>query len=165
MIQLYTGEGKGKTTAAVGLAARAAGAGLKVLFVQFVKDGKSSEISSLRKLGVTVKAYGSGLRIDPQKENKNEKEKINEGINWICGNFKNYDVVIIDEAISAIDLELADEKSLICLAESMAEDHEVVLTGHNASELMIKAADLVTEMQPVKHYYEQGVKARKGIEY
>lgn len=165
MIQIYTGDGKGKTTAGIGLAVRAS-ATLKVLYVQLIKDGKSSEIEVLKKISnITVVTFGSGKRIYPAKDNKEEKELIGKGISYICENYDNFDLIVIDEAVTAVSLGLLEEEALICLVGGLGKEKEIVLTGHNASEGLIEAADLVTEVKKIKHYYDQGQKARKGIEF
>lgn len=166
MIQIYTGEGKGKTTAAVGLALRAAGAGMNILFVEYIKNGKSSEIPMLEKIpNINIKCFGSGERINPKKGNVKEITKISKGIEYVCRNFSDYDLIVMDEAVTAVDLKLLSEKELICLAEGIGKQKEIVLTGHNASKALKKVADLVTEMKPIKHYYKKGEGARKGIEF
>lgn len=165
MIQIYTGNGKGKTTASIGLAVRASSI-FKVLFVQLIKDGKSSEIEVLKKLpNITVVAFGSGERIFPEKENREEKDLIRTGIEYIKENQKDFEVLIVDEAVTAVFLGLFPENELINLVKEIGEKKEIILTGHNASKKLIEAADLVTQTKKVKHYYDNGQAARKGIEF
>lgn len=165
MIQIYTGDGKGKTTAGIGLAVRAS-ATLKVLYLQLIKDGKSSEIEVLKKIpNITVATFGSGKRIYPDKDNIKEKELIARGIACICEKYNEFDLIVIDEAITAVSLGLLEEEALICLVGGLGQEKEIVLTGHNATEGLISVADLVTEVKKRKHYYDKGQKARKGIEF
>lgn len=166
MIQLYSGEGKGKTTAAVGLAVRAAGAGRKVLFIQVIKDGQSSEIGMLGAIPkITVKNFGEGERIFPEAKNEKEKENVVMALEFVKKNLANFQLIIIDELLSALSLGLVSESEVIDLMGRFPATTELVLTGHGITEGLIKAADLVTEMKPVKHYYEKGIMARKGIEW
>lgn len=164
MIQIYTGEGKGKTTAAIGLAVRAS-KHFKVLVLQFIKDGKSSEVSTLQKVpNITYKAFGNGKRVYPKNKNESVRKDIEKGISYLCKNYAKFQVIIMDEAITAVTLGLLPEEELLCLTEGIKKDSEIILTGRGASKKLIKKADLVTEMKKVKHYYDAGVKARKGIE-
>ena len=165
MIQVYTGEGKGKTTASVGLAVRAS-AHYPVLFLQFLKDGSSSEVGTLEKIDqITVKHFGSGSRIYPGKANVREQELAKEALEWLSQNKQNYQVVILDEAVTAVQLGILDEGGLFQAIQDEDTSREYILTGHGASKNLIAAADLVTEMKPIKHYYDKGVAARRGIEY
>ena len=166
-IQIYTGNGKGKTTAALGLALRAAGAGMSVFIGQFIKRGYYSEIDALTRLNdsITVRQYGSGafIRNQPRPE---EIESAREGLDEIAAILKSnrYDVVILDEACMALHFNLFPVQSLIRALEERNQNTEVIITGRNAPRELIDIADLVTEMKEIKHYYRQGVKARKGIE-
>lgn len=165
MLQVYTGEGKGKTTAGVGLAVRAASV-FRVLFVQFIKDGTSSEIEVLKKIpGITVATFGSGLRIYPERENVTEKELIRRGFEFIGAQADDFEVIILDEAVTAVSLGLLSEEELLEVIGKISKETEVIITGHNASVGLIKAADLVTEVKKIKHYYDKGQVARKGIEF
>jgi cob(I)alamin adenosyltransferase len=165
VIQLYTGEGKGKTTAAVGLAVRAAGAGQKVLFAQVIKKGDSSEISVLEGIPkITVKVFGEGEWIQPGRDYAKEKINIQSALMFVNKNINNFQLVIIDELISAIQLKLISAAEVLRFINNFPDDKELVLTGHGAGKKLKEAADLVTEMKPIKHYYQKGTKARKGIE-
>ncbi|NKQ38240.1 MAG: cob(I)yrinic acid a,c-diamide adenosyltransferase [Methanosarcinales archaeon] len=167
-IQVYTGDGKGKTTAALGLALRAAGAGLKVFIAQFVKDKRYSEHRALDKLSdfITVKQYGTGYLfgkkpgksdIDSAKKGLEEvKELIASGI---------FDLVILDEINIATHYSILDVRELIEILDSKPIKVEIILTGRYADERIIERADIVTEMKEVKHYLQSGVKARIGIEF
>lgn len=164
MIQIYTGNGKGKTTAAVGLAVRAQ-ASSKVLFAQFLKDGSSSEIQSLKKLpNVDVEIFGNGNWIKGDL-NKEQKELAERGLDLLSQKRSSYDVVIADEIITAVSLAVLSEERVIKFARENPKEKELVLTGRGATKKMIDIADLVTEMKEIKHYYNKGLKARKGIEW
>jgi len=143
-VQVYTGNGKGKTTAAFGLALRAAGAGLKVYIGQFLKKGEYSELNSINRFKDLIKVEQFG-----------GKEIIFS---------REYDVVILDEINVALYYRLLSEEDLINLIKNKPSDVELVLTGRYASSQIIKIADLVTEMRKIKHYFSKGVTARKGIE-
>jgi cob(I)alamin adenosyltransferase len=166
-VQIYTGDGKGKTTAAIGLALRAAGAGLKVFIAQFVKSGKYSEILALEQFtdAITCRQYGSGcwLRGEPGEE---DIRLARSGLEEVRGIIKagHHDVVILDEANIATHFGLIAVDDLLDLIAVRPPAVELIFTGRKADPRLIQRADLVTEMREVKHYYRQGVAARKGIE-
>jgi cob(I)alamin adenosyltransferase len=166
-VQVYTGDGKGKTTAAIGLAVRASGAGLKVFIAQFIKQGDYSEIKALRKLSdmITVEQYGKGRFIDgkPTREDFDIAEEGMQRVKQVMLSGK-YEVIILDEANVAVKYGLIPVQELINVIISKPDNVEMVITGRNASPLILDMADLVTEMKPVKHYYTKGVRARLGIE-
>ena len=166
-VQVYTGDGKGKTTAAFGLALRAAGAGLRVYIAQFVKGMKYNEHVSLEKLSefITLKQYGRDCFItkDPEPE---DIEAARAGFREIREIMRSgeYRVIILDEANIATYYNLFSVDDLLELIHEKPEDVELVITGRNADPRIVEAADLVTEMKEVKHYYQKGVQARDGIE-
>ncbi len=165
--QVYTGNGKGKTTAALGLALRAAGSGMKVFIGQFVKGMEYSEIKSLKKFNeyITVQQFGRGCFIDrhPGKEDiLYAKEGLARLIEVIGGG--QFDVVILDEVNIAIHFNLLSLDEVISFIEQKPVDVELILTGRFAHQSIMDRADLVTEMREVKHYYQQGILARAGIE-
>ncbi len=165
-IQVYTGNGKGKTTASLGLAIRAAGAGLKVYIAQFFKKGDYSEIKALSKFdNITIEQYGLGL-FAKGKPSKEDMVAGAAGYLKLCEVLKQnkYDVVIAEEANVAVTYNLFKEKKLLRMMELKPENVELVITGRGATKNVIAKADLVTEMKEIKHYYKQGVKARVGIE-
>ena len=166
-IHVYTGDGKGKTTAALGLAIRAAGAGLKVFFCQFLKSGNYSEHEALKRFSdlIEVRQYGRGcfIRSEPQKEDIEAATKGLLEVKDVISSGK-YDVVILDEANIAIYYGLIKLDQLIEILKSRPSHVEVVITGRNADPKLIEEADLVTEMREIKHYYKKGVLARTGIE-
>ncbi len=163
---IYTGNGKGKTTAAIGLTIRALGAGLKVLFLQFVKGQRYSEHKSLSQFrNLTVKQFGREGFIHSKPEEE-DKRLAKEGYEFakkaiISGE---YDLVVLDEANIAVFFGLFSEDDLINLIKNKPDGVELVITGRYATEKVMEAADLVTEMREIKHYYKNGVLARVGIE-
>ena len=166
-VQVYTGDGKGKTTAAIGLAVRAAGAGLKVFIGQFVKSGRTGEIKALERFAdqIRVEQFGTG-RFIRGRPTSADIEAAARGLQRVGEILQTgeYDVVILEEANVAADLGLFPGKKLLDLIASRPAHVEVVVTGRNAGPEIIAAADLVTEMKAVKHYFQQGVAAREGIE-
>jgi len=166
-IQVYTGNGKGKTTAAIGLAIRAAGAGLKVYIAQFIKMGDYSEIKALRRFSdlITVEQFGLGRFTDgkPLPEDIQAAQKGLKRVKSIMAE-EDYKVIILEEANVAAKYGLIRVQDLLGLIINKPYDVELVITGRHASARVIENADLVTEMQPVKHYFEKGVPARVGIE-
>lgn len=166
-MQVYTGDGKGKTTAALGLALRAAGAGLKVYIGQFVKNADYSELHSLRRLAdaITVEQYGRGcfLLTEP---NQVDVDAAGAGLKAIGRALTSggFDVVVADEINVAHALGLLAENDLLDLMALRPATVELVFTGRGAPPSVLARADLVTEMRSLKHYYDQGVLARRGIE-
>lgn len=166
-VQVYTGNGKGKTTAAMGLALRASGAGKKIYIAQFAKGMHYSELDAIAKHlpNIQLRQYGMGCfifnkpkqeDIDAAKFGLAEVEKI------ILEN--EYDIVILDEANIAIYYQLFNAEELIDVLKKRNEKTEIIITGRYACPEIIDYADLVTEMTEIKHYYQQGVQARVGIE-
>lgn len=167
MIQVYTGNGKGKTTASLGLALRAAGAGLKVYIGQFLKKGCYSEIKILKKIkNITIEQFGRGCFINGRPDKKDIKST-NKGIKKIkkviFGNL--YDLIILDEINVALHFKLIELNDVLDIVKSTPKETEIVLTGRYAHNKIIKIADLVSYIEDKKHYYNKNLKARKGIEY
>ena len=166
-VQVYMGDGKGKTTAALGLALRAAGAGMNVYLVQFVKGMKSSEIESLKRMSdhITIRRYGNESFINgkPREEDISAARKglMEARESMLSGK---YQVVILDEANIAAHYNLFSAEELLALIRLKPDDVELVITGRYADSRIIEAADLVTEMKDIKHYYRNGISARDGIE-
>jgi len=168
-VQIYTGNGKGKSTAAIGQAVRAAGFGLKTYIAQFMKEYPYNELISLKLLSewITIEQFG-GDDFVYKKELPGEKElaKAKKGLNsakekMLSGNF---DLIILDESIVAIYFKLITTKKLVEFIKVKPANVELILTGRYCPEKLIDLADLVTEMKEVKHYYQKGVTSRKGIE-
>jgi len=166
-IQVYTGDGKGKTTAALGLTLRAVGAGLKVYIAQFIKMGDYSEISALERLSdsVTVEQFGCG-RFAKGRASEEDIALAGKGLSRIKDIFASgqYDVVIMDEANVAVSCELFEVEALVDIMDSKPKNLELIITGRNAPLPVIEKADLVSQVNAVKHYFQNGVKARIGIE-
>ncbi len=167
MIQVYTGDGKGKTTAAFGLAIRAKGRGFKVAIVQFMKGIEYGEVISARKLGIDIYQFGSSEFVDPKKPRDIDFELARKGLKKAKELIfsKNYDLIILDEINVAISFGLIDKDNVIDILKNKPENVEIVLTGRYAPKELIEIADLVTEMREVKHYFQRGIMAREGIEY
>jgi cob(I)alamin adenosyltransferase len=167
MIQIYTGTGKGKTTAALGLCLRAAGAGLRVYFGQFLKKGGYGEMAGLKKLrGVTVEQYGTG-RFVRNKPGPVESAAARKGLARAKRALRSgkFDLIILDEFNVALKMGLFCRKDAAGLLECVPGWVELVLTGRGADKELLKYADLVSDIRDVKHYYRNGTKARKGIEF
>jgi len=167
-VQIYTGEGKGKTTAALGQAFRSVGRGLKVFMVQFMKAPDSSgEHFAARSLDnlLTIKALGrKGFIIgDPTPQDRQmARDALNEAKTAMLSG--QYDLIILDEVNVAVILALLEVKDLIDLIKAKPDQVELILTGRNAHPEIMALADLVSEIRPVKHYFANGVRAREGIE-
>ena len=169
LIHIYCGNGKGKTTAATGLAVRAAGFGKKVVFCQFFKNGTSSELKSFKKLeNITVfncgKSYGLYCNMS-EEEKENAAKDYGELLEKALSEAPNADLFVLDEAISSCNHKMISEERLLEFLENKPENLEVVLTGRNPSERLLSMADYVTEMNKIKHPYDKGTPARKGIEF
>jgi cob(I)alamin adenosyltransferase len=167
MIQVYTGNGKGKTTAALGLAVRAASQGLKVYIGQFLKGGNYGELAALRKIkNIKVEQFGRTCFIK-KKPSCQDIELAKRGLEKIRNviSKKAYNVVILDEINITVKLGLIRLKDLLSLIKKVPKKTELVLTGRYAHPEIIKIADLVSQIKAVKHYYKKGIKARKGIEF
>lgn len=169
LIHIYTGDGKGKTTAAVGLMIRAAGRKKRVLFVQFLKDNSSGEIAPLRQLGVTVRGVNDAKFVWQMTdiEKKQMLEIQNQMLQTVLDECSRgiWDMVILDEIMAACQTQLADERLVDALIAGKPDNMELVLTGRNAPQKWIEQAHYVTEMKGWKHPYEKNVPAREGIEY
>jgi cob(I)alamin adenosyltransferase len=166
---VITGPGKGKTTSAFGVAMRAAGHGLKVCIVQFLKTGGSTGevVSSRRILEINVKQFGTGKFVDPNNLSEDDKKRAKDALEYAksviakggCG------VLILDEVNVAVSFGLVDPKEVINMLRSRGEGMEVVLTGRNAPREFIEHADYVSVIESVKHPFDKGAKPRKGVEW
>jgi cob(I)alamin adenosyltransferase len=169
LVQVYTGNGKGKTTAAFGLALRAIGRGLKVYIIQFIKGGFDyGELYIVDKLpNLTLKAFGRGKFVTEKPPGKADVELAEEALALAEEVVKSgeYDIVILDEINVALNLKLIQIEKVLELIKNKPKHVELVLTGRYAPNEIIEAADLVTEMKEVKHPFNKGFQARKGIEY
>ncbi|RLB07439.1 MAG: cob(I)yrinic acid a,c-diamide adenosyltransferase [Deltaproteobacteria bacterium] len=169
MIQVYTGNGKGKTTAALGLACRAVGHGYKVFVIQFMKgDIEYGELETAKRLApyLTIRQMGRKYfvsRENPDPEDvKLAQEALALATEVIMGG--EYDIVILDEVNVALDFGLIKKEEVLKLMDERPSNVELILTGRYAAEEIIGKADLVTEMREVKHYYQKGIQSREGIE-
>lgn len=167
-IQLYTGNGKGKTTAAFGLAVRALCAGKRIFIGQFVKSIKYNEtrIESLFEKQLVIRQFGRGCFLD-HKPGKEDVFSASEGLRQCAEVLASaqWDLVVLDELTIAVYFGLLTDEEVLRALEQRASGTEVVLTGRYASEKLIEKADLVTEMCEVKHYYTQGILSRDGFDH
>lgn len=162
MIHLYIGNGKGKTTAAAGLAARMAGRGGKVLFMQFLKNGTSGEINVLKKIADVKYCYNSNKFLY-EMDSAEKAEVCADILNMLADvDRSKYNLIVMDEVLDCIIEGLLSENELLSFLDSEAE---IVLTGRSASEKMKERADYISEIVNIKHPFGKGVKARMGIEY
>ncbi len=170
LVHIYTGDGKGKTTAAIGLLVRASGAGMRTLFCQFLKGRDTAELAPLRELGVEI------LRTEEVKKfvafmDEAEKKACVKSHEVCYNKVKSkilsgeYSLVVLDEAMAALRLGLLPEADLVELIRTRPKDVELVLTGRDAPDSLLALADYVSDIRAVKHPYAQGVQARRGIEY
>jgi len=170
-IQVYTGDGKGKTTAAIGLAIRGAGAGMRVLIAQFLKAIDTSELNILNKIdNITVMRYATAKKFvwdmsDEEKVNlKNEMQKLlKDTLQFAKDN--ECDIVIFDELLGAYNGGFISEEEILELLDNRPDYCEYVITGRQAPDWLIDKAHLVSSTEAVKHYMDAGVIARKGIEF
>ncbi|BAH05688.1 cob(I)yrinic acid a,c-diamide adenosyltransferase [Clostridium kluyveri] len=171
-IQIYTGDGKGKTTAALGLALRAAGNNYRVCMVQFLKTSRTGEIESAKKLEGNFKIYRFEKKKgffwtlnDCEKEElKKEVKKVYEFCLKALEN-NTCDILIMDEVMAILSNRLLSVEEIIKLIDKKPDNMELILTGRNVPEEILQKADLVTEMKNIKHYMDKGILAREGIEY
>lgn len=168
-IHLYYGDGKGKTTAAVGQVIRAAGSGLQVLVFQFLKNNESSERKILEQIpnitclnGREPVKFVSRMNGDEKAETRRYNNKALDEIVKFCSPF---DVLLMDEALCAVQLNVLSEEKLLSFLKHKPRGLEVILTGHVITEDLLEVADYVTQMTKIKHPYDQGKLAREGIEY
>jgi len=167
-VQVYTGDSKGKTTAALGLAFRAAGNGLKTYIGQFMKGQKYGELKAAEMMQpyITIEQYGKDTFIHVKGPSEEDVQMAKDGLAkakqaMLSGK---YDIVVLDEINVAYYFNLITLEEMLDIISSKPEEVEVVFTGRNAPPEVVEAADLVTEMKEIKHYYQKGVQARKGIE-
>ena len=172
LILYYFGEGKGKTTAAVGVAVRAAGAGLRVAYLQFMKNAKwpSFERQALQKLGVKVRVLGSGFVgiIDDRQSLRAHRQQAKQALAVTLRTIrsKQYDVVIADEIVTSVEEGLLKVGDVLSVIRAKPPQVHLVLTGHSRYASLVKASDVVTEMRNVKHVFKtEGMLAQRGIDW
>ena len=171
LIHIYCGDGKGKTTASMGLGMRAAGRGKKVLLTQFLKDNETGELNSIEKLGVNFEVFKGTpvlkffkfMSLEEQSDIKKEHEERFKKVTEKAIK-ENVDLLILDEIIASINLELVPLNKVIEFLQNRPKGLEVVLTGRNPDEKLVELADYVSEIRAVKHPYEKGINSRIGIE-
>ena len=171
LVHIYCGDGKGKTTASIGLAVRAAGSSKKVVVKRFLKNDRSGEVEILKQIpGITVlpctRTFGFSWKMS-QEEKEEAREYYGEELEkaWKKALDQDADMLVLDEAVGACGLGFIREERLLELIENKPEKLEVILTGRNPSKALLAAADYVTEMVMCAHPYTRGIPARKGIEY
>ncbi len=169
LVQVYTGKGKGKTSAALGLSVRAAGHGLRVMFIQFMKGRFDyGELSSLRSLpGISLVQFGRDSFVNPESPEPEDiraaRDALEAGLDALSSG--DYDLVVLDEINVALGYNLVSLEDVVRLLDSRPPNVELVMTGRYAHPEVIRRADLVTEMLDVKHPFDDGIPARRGIEY
>ncbi len=169
LIHIYYGDGKGKTTAAVGLAARCAGAGGRVMFFQFLKGNSSSERNVLRTLkNINLIDGIDGMKFVwkmTAKEKDDAAKRYKKIFKDIVDGAGKYDMIVLDEVIPALNYDFISERELAEFLKTKPERTEIVLTGRELPDALAALADYVTEMKKIKHPFDNGVRARLGIEY
>ena len=168
LIHVYTGSGKGKTTAAIGLGLRATGADLKVHMIQFMKGRRYSEINAIENLkNFTVTQHGRDEFVSKDNPEQIDIDMAQEGFSYAKKIIQEnkFNLIILDEINVAVDFNLISIKDILDLLDSKPEELELVLTGRYAHSEIIKKADLVSEILEIKHPYQIGVQSRKGIDF
>jgi cob(I)alamin adenosyltransferase len=167
-IHVYSGHGKGKTTSAIGLGMRAAGAGLKVHMIQFMKGRKYCELESIEKVSnFSYSQHGRDEYVNKENPEQIDIDLANEGFIKAKELIKSnkYDMIILDEINVAVDFKLIDLQEVLKVIDEKPENLELVLTGRYAHPEIVISADYVTEMIEIKHPYQLGVQARKGVDF
>lgn len=168
-ILIFTGNGKGKSTSSFGMALRAAGHNQRIIIIQFMKkDSDVGELVSLKKLGINI--IQTGLGFVPKKENPRYADHVKAAQQGFevarkALNSGDYDLVILDEICGAIAKELIAEEDVLAALDQALEPINIVLTGRHASAALIDIADTVSEINPIKHAFDQGIPAREGVEF
>lgn len=167
MIQLYTGHGKGKTTAAIGAAIRASGAGMNVFIAQFVKGMYYNELDVIKTIpNITLEQLGRDCFIE-KEPTQADIDAAQQGWNKVKAiiHQNKHDMIILDELCIALYYKLLDLNDVLEVLKSIDKKNEIIITGRYAPDELVELADLVTKMREIKHYYNNGTQARKGIEY
>ncbi len=167
LVIVHTGNGKGKTTAALGMAFRALGHGYRVLMVQFIKGSwKYGELESAKKFeNFKLVPMGRGFVSTDGKVAEEDRQAAKEALAYAREHMTEYDMVVLDEVNYAIKFGLLEEKDVLDFIEQKPEDVHLILTGRDATERIVERADLVTEMREIKHPFQKGIKAQKGVEF
>ncbi len=171
MIHLYCGDGKGKTTAACGLTVRAAGNGYRVLFVQFMKAGETGELNIFQGIpSIDVvrakedRRFSYEMTGEEREKERITNDRILQQVFRQCKD-ESYDVLVLDEAATAVSLDLLDDHLLQQEVEAFDASKELIITGRTPEPWMVNAADYVTDMEKIRHPYDTGTEARRGIEF
>ncbi len=167
IVQMYTGEGKGKTTAALGLALRASGHGMKTLIIQFLKTRESGERKAIEKIPeIDIESFGTGKFIVKGETSEEDRKEAKRGLERAekALQGEEWDLLVLDELNLALYYDLVSTAEVLGVIEEAVET-EMIITGRKAKEELIETADLVSEVKAVKHPYDGGLEARKGIEY
>lgn len=165
LFQVYTGDGKGKTTAALGLCLRAAGQGFSIAFYQFLKAGETGEARMAKMLGWDFRQFATGRWFMDGPPDERERELAQEGLQTALRALEEKELVVLDEFSHALNSGLLSEEDFFLLLDKKPDHVELVLTGRDMPLYVMDHADLVTEMGLIKHPFETGVSARRGIEY
>lgn len=169
LVQVYTGDGKGKTTAALGLALRAAGWGMKTYMGQFMKGRDYGELEAVRALAplITIEQFGRNAFVHVKQGTPEDREAAQEGLRAARTAMETgeYDIIVLDEINVALFFELLTLDEVLDMIDAKPPHVELIMTGRRVPQELIERADLVTEMRQVKHPYQRGVSARRGIEY
>ena len=167
LIHVYTGSGKGKTTAALGACLRAAGHDFRIAVLQFMKLWDYGEIRSLKKLGIQLFRYGTSEFVDPHRPSFVDREEADKAMIMAekLVQMGQHDLIVLDEITVAVDFNLIPLKRVIDLLNKKPHNLELILTGRSCPDELIERADLVSRIEEVKHPYSRGIKARKGIEF
>ena len=169
MIHLYYGKGKGKTTAAIGLTVRACGAGMRVLFAQFFKDGSSSEVRILSSLPGVETVHPGAHHGRYKTMNDTQRSEIAQSYRElfadIASRAEEFDLIVLDEAVSAYGYDMLERGAVTDFLRKEGERREIVLTGRAPEPELLELADYATEMRKEKHPFDRGITAREGIEY
>jgi cob(I)alamin adenosyltransferase len=166
-VQLYTGDGKGKTTASLGAALRAVGHGKRVLVIQFMKGRLYGELAAVEGIeGFTIEQFGRDEFVDPKNPEQIDIELAGKGWNRaVEASGEELDVLVLDEINVAVSFGLIELERVVEFVKNRPEHLELILTGRYAPDELIDLADTVTEMREIKHHYRNGIEARKGVEY
>jgi len=168
LVELYIGQGRGKTTASFGILMRAFGRGLRCAVVQFLKSQKSGEVITAKNFGIgQIFLFGTENFFDPANPDQKIIAKVEDGIKLASKLLSSgdFELVILDEILTAFKVGIVSEKTLHAIVDKKAKRTELIMTGLEAPQSLIERADLVTEMRKIKHYYDKGVQARRGFEF
>lgn len=168
LVHIYTGDGKGKTTAAIGLSVRARGAGFRVLFAQFMKGRDTAELAPMRQLGIEIHRTSELTKFLPamsEEERHAYSDSQRCSLQYARENAARFDLIVLDEIVSAITTDMVELDDVVSFLTEKPKELEVVLTGRDAPEAIRAVADYISTISAEKHPYDAGILARPGIEY